>query len=69
MIDIGKEIRAELLRQERTAGWLAAKVGEHRSLIYRCLTKNSIDTDLLQRISLALRHNFFQEYCDALDRQ
>lgn len=67
MIDIGKNIKDELARQDRTAGWLARKVGEHRSLIYRCLDKNSIDTDLLRRISEVLGRNFFREYSDAID--
>lgn len=65
MIDIGQRIREELQRQERSAGWLARKLGIHRSIIYRTLDKTSIDTDLLLRIGHVLGHDFFRDYSEA----
>lgn len=64
MINIGLIIKEELDRQERTAGWLARKIGCNRSTMYRALEKTSIDTALLQRISRALGRDFFKEYTD-----
>lgn len=64
MISIGRIIKDELDRQERTAGWLARELGCNRSTIYRCLSKNSIDTALLAEISRILGRDFFKDLSD-----
>lgn len=61
MKPIGILIKEELERQERSVSWLAKKLSCDRSNIYRLFQKESIDTKLLQRISIILNRNFFQE--------
>ncbi len=64
MVDIGKNIKEELLHQERTVSWLARKLNCTRATVYRIFGKNSIDTALLAQISNILHHNFFDELRD-----
>lgn len=66
MVSIGNKIKDELELQERSISWLANKLGCHRSVIYRILGKNSIDTHMLKRISIILHHDFFKEYSDEI---
>lgn len=61
MVHIGKLIKTELERQERTPTWLAKKINCDRTNIYRIFNRESIDTALLSRISTALNRNFFEE--------
>ena len=62
MIHIGQLIRQELERQERTPTWLARKINCERPNVYYIFSQQSINTDLLLRISQALNHDFFQYY-------
>lgn len=64
MMHIGKMIKAELEKQERTPTWLAKKINCDRTNIYRIFDRESIDTHLLSRISAALNHNFFSELAE-----
>lgn len=68
MINIGESIRDELMRQERSISWLAAKLNCNRAAVYRILRKNSIDTSLLSTISTILRRDFFRELSDDLTK-
>lgn len=52
-------IKEELVAQERTVSWFARKLHLDRSNVYRLFQKNSIDTDLLGRVSVILGKNFF----------
>lgn len=61
MLHIGQLISEELLRQERTPAWLAAHLGCDRTNAYKILKRSSIDTALLTRISMVLRHDFFHD--------
>lgn len=61
MVNIGQCIKEELLRQERTVTWLARKLNCTRAAVYRIMDKNSIDTQLLQSISVILKYNFFED--------
>ena len=58
-IHIGKIIKEELRRQERTVAWLSRKIHCDRRNIYDIFSRTSIDTDLLYRLSLALHKDFF----------
>lgn len=58
---IGILIKEELLRQERGISWFARKLSCDRSNVYRLFQRQSIDTDLLIRISLLLGHDFFSD--------
>ncbi len=61
MKPIGILIKEELERQERSISWFARKLPCDRSNVYRLFQKESIDTDLLARISILLGRNFFYE--------
>ncbi|MDE7427542.1 MAG: XRE family transcriptional regulator [Muribaculaceae bacterium] len=56
---LGEIIRDELREQERPITWFARKLCLDRSNVYRLFQKNSIDTDLLMRISRVLNRDFF----------
>lgn len=62
---IGKIIKEELRRQERTVTWLSRKICCDRRNVYDIFTRAFIDTGLLWRISKALGTNFFTYYADA----
>lgn len=66
MKPIGILIKEELLAQERSVSWFARKIHLDRSNVYRLFQKNSVDTDLLRRISQVLDHDFFAVYSDAI---
>jgi hypothetical protein len=66
VIDIGKIVRLELERQQRSVAWLADKIGRHRCHLPRMLKKASIDSDILYRISAALNIDFHNLYSQKL---
>ncbi|MBQ3363903.1 MAG: XRE family transcriptional regulator [Muribaculaceae bacterium] len=68
-VHIGKEIKAELRRQERGVSWLAYKLHCDRTNVYDIFKREGIDTRLLERISIILNRNFFSLYCreDSID--
>lgn len=61
MKPIGYLIKEELNKQERSISWFARKLSCDRSNIYRLFQKESIDTNLLTRISILLKHDFFSD--------
>ena len=61
-VHIGKEIKAELHRQERGVTWLAEKLHCDRTNVYNIFKRQGIHTRLLQRISIILNRNFFALY-------
>lgn len=67
MIHIGKAIHEELIRQERNPTWLAKKINCERSNVYYIFKQRSINTDLLERISIALGVNFFKILSENID--
>lgn len=62
MVHIGKLIELEMQRQGRTVSWLASKLFYERTNIYSIFKRESIDSQLLLRISKLLNHNFFKYY-------
>ena len=68
-LHIGNVIRDELRRQGRSASWLARALFCDRSNIYKLFKKNSLDTDLLLRISETMQTNFFACYTELLYRE
>lgn len=58
---IGILIKEELARQERGISWFARKLSCDRSNVYRLFQRQSIDTELLARVSLLLGHDFFSD--------
>lgn len=69
MVYIGEIIRQELLRQERSVSWFARKLYCDRTNVYKIFRKQSLDTELLLRISLILHHDFFQYYSSSLESE
>ena len=66
MIHIGQLIEEELRRQRRSVSWFAKELYCDRTNVYKLFRKESIDTQLLYRISCILSHDFFQHYVDEL---
>ena len=64
MKPIGILIKEELEKQERSITWFAHKLSCDRSNIYRLFQKESIDTNLLVRISILLGKDFFSDLSD-----
>ena len=60
-IHVGSLIRVELSRQNQTVTWLAEQLGIERTNCYRFLRAQSLHTDQLARISVAMRHDFFAD--------
>lgn len=65
-INIGKEIHNELLRQGHSVLWLSEHLGCNRTNIYNIFSRDSISTDLLLKISIALDKDFFALYSSML---
>ena len=63
-IDIGKQIKAALLQQNKSVSWLARELNTNRTYVYRIFEKQSIDTEVLRQISMILKHDFFKVYSD-----
>ncbi len=61
---IGQRIHAELKRQGRTVTWLAQQLCMERTSLYYTFRQNSIDLELLMRISAFTEHNFLQDVAD-----
>ena len=69
MAHVGQLIKQEMDRQERKPKWLADKIVCDRTNVYNIYRQASINTALLQRISLALNHNFFADLAQELAPQ
>lgn len=63
-LSIGKRIHEEVKRQGRNVAWLARQLGVERTSLYYTFRQNSIDVELLLRISYFLEHNFLQDMAD-----
>ena len=61
---IGQRIHAELKQQGRTVTWLAQQLNMERTSLYYTFRQNSIDVELLLRISAFIGHNFMQDVAD-----
>lgn len=61
---IGRILQQRLKDEGRTVVWLANELGCHRTNVYNLFDKYSIDTQLLQRISIIMHYNFFSLYED-----
>ena len=58
-LHIGKIVEKKLREQGRSPSWLARQLHCDRTNIYKIFKRESIDTNLLQRISAALDYDFF----------
>ena len=63
-LQIGQRIQTELKEQGRSVSWLARQLGMERTSLYYTFRQNSIDMELLMRISAFTNHNFLQDVAD-----
>ena len=63
-LTIGERIDKKRRGKPLTLQQLADAIHTSRSNVSDIITRSSIDSDLLIRISAALEHNFFEELCD-----
>lgn len=63
-LTIGERIDKKRRGKPLTLQQLADAIHTSRSNVSDIITRSSIDSDLLIRISVALEHNFFEELCD-----
>ena len=68
-IHIGNRIKQVLDEQGRSITWLAGKINCSRENMYKIFRRSWIHTDMLQKISAALNHDFFREYSKWLEKQ
>jgi len=68
-IHIGDIIKRELYRMERSEAWLARKIDYDRSNLHRQLSKEYIAFPLLEKISVAMKFNFFSCYCEHIQEK
>lgn len=61
-VKIGNLIRQKLQDDGRTVSWFASKICCSRANAYKIFEKESIDTNLLLRISKVLNYNFFDVF-------
>ena len=66
---IGKLIKQELERQERTVTWFAKKLSCHRTNVYDIFARDNIDMTLLIRISRILHHNFLKDLSEMIEEE
>ena len=61
-LHIGRVIKKIMEKEGRKVEWLAKNINCHRNNIYKIYQQESIHLDLLIRISISLRYNFFSLY-------
>lgn len=62
VIHIGKKIKEELYNQKIPVSAFAKKINRSRNVVYDIFERESIDTDLLNKISKILNCDFFSVY-------
>ncbi len=62
MIHIGQKIRKIVNEQRISVKEFASKINKSRTVVYNIFERKTIDTALLDKIGIALKHNFFQYY-------
>ncbi len=58
---VGQRVREVVKQQGRSVSWLAKQIHCDRTNVYLIFKRASIDTDLLQRLSVVLGYDFFQD--------
>lgn len=67
MLHIGKIIEKELREQGRTVTWFARSLYCDRTNVYKIFQRESVDSEMLYRISKILSHDFFKYYSKELE--
>ena len=66
---IGEFIQKKMEEKERKADWLAKRIPCHRNNVYRIYQQKHIHPELLTRISIILKFNFFSYYFGYVDKK
>ena len=61
---LGHLIHDELKKQKRTVTWLARQINCERTTCYDIFNRQFINTEQLEKISIALSRNFFRDLAD-----
>ncbi|RHP63683.1 XRE family transcriptional regulator [Bacteroides sp. OF04-15BH] len=67
MIHIGKVIEKVLRDQGKTVTWFARSLYCGRTNVYKIFQRESVDSEMLYRISKILSHDFFKYYSKELE--
>lgn len=67
MIHIGKVIEKVLRGQGKTVTWFARSLYCDRTNVYKIFQRESVDSEMLYRISKILSHDFFKYYSKELE--
>jgi len=65
----GMLIREKMEREGRKAEWLAQKLACHRNNVYRIYQQEHLHPELLIKISIILKHNFFSYYFNYVEEK
>ena len=68
-IHIGSIIEEVIREQGRSPSWIAKELCCDRTNIYNILKRESVDTNLLLKLSSILNYNFFQHFTESLTEQ
>ena len=60
----GHLIREVLDRQKRSVSWLAREIQCERTTCYDIFERKYVNTEQLEKISIALRYNFFRNLAE-----
>lgn len=66
---IGQRIKDVMEEQGRSVIWLAKQITCERTNVYNIFSRKDINTNLLERISLVLNHDFFKELSDEFKKK
>ena len=66
-IPIGKLVSDERKRQGLSVQWLAERANTSLQNCYKMMHADSLNTDVLRTLSIALNHNFFADYAAMLE--
>ena len=61
---IGNILRERLKAEGKSVVWLVRELGCHRTNVYNLFDKYSLDTMLLERLSIILDYDFFELYSE-----
>jgi hypothetical protein len=67
MIHIGKVIEKVLRDQGKTVTWFTRSLYCDRTNVYKIFQRESVDSEMLYRISKILSHDFFKYYSKELE--
>lgn len=68
-VHVGEMLAEVMYQQHIPKNDFADRIGTDRSNVYRILKKDSIETNQLYRYSKELKHNFFRDLAEELERR